>query len=57
MTLHNDPDPLQNYYLLPDIDVVYDGGPAEDDAQPDDDGGHDGRGGVEVDKGEQHDTW
>ena len=57
MTLQNDPDPLQNYYLLPDIDVVYDGGPAEDDAQPDDDGGHDGRGGVEVDKGEQHDTW
>jgi len=35
---------------------VHDGRPAEDDAQPDDDGCHDGRGGVEVDKGEQHDA-
>jgi hypothetical protein len=44
------------FYLLPDVDVVYNSGPAEDDAQPDDDGGDNGRGRVEVDKREQHDT-
>jgi hypothetical protein len=44
------------FYLLPDVDVVYNGGTAEDDAQPDDDGGDNGRGRVEVDKREQHDT-
>ncbi len=44
------------FYLLPDVDVVYNGGTAEDDAQPDDDGGDNGRGRVEVHKREQHDT-
>jgi hypothetical protein len=47
---------LHKFYLLPDVDVVYNSSPAEDDAQPDDDGGDNGRGRVEVHKREQHDT-
>jgi hypothetical protein len=35
---------------------VYNSSPAEDDAQPDNDGGDNGRGRVEVHKREQHDT-